>query len=221
MIRSLIATMIGAALAVSVASAQLAPPRVIILVGPPGSGKTTQAKLLAKKYGIPAFSMADLLKKQMSAHKKDDLSRALAAPIASGDVLPDDAASDLIRAHLLRVNLRKGFILDGYPSTVGQAKALDGMLDEQQLPKAVVVVFEASDEVIRKRMGARGRADDKPEIIDRRIQEFREEASLLTEWAGKTHVVGVNANASVAEVSAQVVAGLEKTWLQQKFARRP
>src|SRR3982751_3833283 len=99
MIRSIVATTLGAAFAMSIAWAQLAPPRVIVLVGPPGSGKTTQSNLLAKKYGIPAFSMADLLKKQMSAHKKDALSKALAASIASGDVLPDDAASDLIRLH--------------------------------------------------------------------------------------------------------------------------
>jgi adenylate kinase len=177
--------------------------------------------LLAKKYGIPEFSMADLLKKQMSAHKKDALSKALAASIASGEVLPDDAASDLIKLHLLRVDLRKGFILDGYPSTAGQAKALDRMLDEQQLPKAVVVVLEAPDDVIRKRMRARGRADDKPQIIDRRIQEFRNEAALLAEWAGKTRVVQVNANASIADVSTQVVTGLENTWLHQTFAQRP
>src|SRR3954449_10793746 len=117
MTSSIIAVTLGAVIATSIAWAQLTPPRVIILVGPPGSGKTTQASLLAKKYSIPAFSMADLLKKPMSAHKKDTLSKALAASIASGDVLPDDAASDLIRLHLLRVDLRKGFILDGFPST--------------------------------------------------------------------------------------------------------
>jgi adenylate kinase len=221
MIRSIIATTLASAFAMSIAWAQLAPPQVIILVGPPGSGKTTQANLLAKKYGIPAFSMADLLKKQMSAHKKDAISKALAASIASGDVLPDDAASDLIRLHLLRADLRKGFILDGYPSTAAQAKALDRILQEQQLPKAIVVVLEAPDDVIRKRMRARGRADDKPEIIDRRIQEFRNEAALLAGWAGKTHVVRVNANAGIADVSTQVVTGLENTWSQQTFAQRP
>jgi adenylate kinase family enzyme len=84
------------------------------------------------------------------------------------------------------------------------------------MPKAVVVVLDAPDDVIRKRMVARGRADDKPEIIDQRIQQFRNEASVLAGWAGQTHVVRVNANASIADVSRQIVSGLEDTWSKQK-----
>ncbi|MEO8592937.1 MAG: nucleoside monophosphate kinase [Candidatus Solibacter sp.] len=188
---------------------------MILLVGPPGSGKTTQAKFLAKKYGIPAFSMADLVKKQM-VHKKDADSRALAAAIASEELLPDDAATGLIRAQVQHVDLRKGFVLDGYPSTAGQAKSLDQMLQEQRLiQKVVVVVLDATDDVIRKRMLARKRVDDKPETIDRRIQGFRTEAALLIGWAGQTNVVRVNANVGVGDLSKQIVAGLENTWAKQ------
>jgi len=136
-------------------------------------------------------------------------------------VLPDDQATDLIRLRLFRADLRKGFILDGYPSTAGQAKSLDRMLEDQRLPRAVVVVLEAPDDVIRKRMTARRRADDKPEIIDRRIQEFRNEAALLAGWAGHTSVVRVNAVASVADVSKQIVAGLEDIWSKQAAEHRP
>jgi adenylate kinase len=220
MIRPVIAAAICASIAVSTGLAQVAPPKIIILVGPPGSGKTTQAKLLAKKYDIPAFSMADLLKKEM-ARKKDAVSKGLAAAIASGEVLPDDAATDLIRLRLLRTDLRKGFILDGYPATAGQAKSLDRMLQDQQLPRAVVVVLDAPDDVIRKRMIARGRADDKPEIIDRRIQEFRKEAALLAGWAGQTSVVRVNANTGIGDVTTQIVSGLEGTWSKQNSEQRP
>src|SRR3982751_1053494 len=139
---SVIAATVGAAVAVSIGLAQSPPAKIIILVGPPGSGKTTQAQFLAKKYEIPAFSMADLLKKEMSSAKKDAVSKALATTIASGDLLPAEPATELIRLRLLRVDLRKGFILDGYPATAGQAKALDAMLRDQQLPKAVVVVLD-------------------------------------------------------------------------------
>ena len=109
--------------------------------------------------------------------------------IAIGDALPDEGAADLVRNHLLRSDVHKGFIIDGFPATAGQAKALDKILQDQQLPKAVVVVLEGTDEVIRKRMLSRGRTDDKPENIDRRIQDFRKEAALLMGWAGQTHIV--------------------------------
>jgi adenylate kinase len=218
-IRSLTAAAVSVAMAMSIAVAQSPPSKIIILVGPPGSGKTTQAQFLAKRYAIPAFSMADLLKKEVSSAKKDRMSKALATSIASGDMLPAEAATELIRLRLMQTDLRKGFILDGYPATAGQAKALDAMLQDQQLPKALVVVLDAPDDVIRKRMIARGRADDKPEIIDRRIREFRDEAALLAGWAGQTSVVRVNSNAKITQVSTQIVAGLEDAWSKQASAK--
>ena len=124
MIRSIIVVTVGAAAAMSIAVAQIAPPKVILLVGPPGSGKTTQARFLAKRYGIPAISMSDLLKKQLSS-RKDAVSKALAVPIASGDLMPDEAAADLVDQAILSADHGRGFILDGFPNTAGQAKALD------------------------------------------------------------------------------------------------
>jgi len=222
MTRSTFAAVLGAALITGTGWTASTPLKVILLVGPPGSGKTTQAQVLSKKYGIPAFSMAELLKKQMlQVQKKDPIAKAMAAAIASGDALPDEAAADLVRNHLLRSDVHKGFILDGYPSTAGQAKALDKILLDQKLPKAVVVVLQVPDEVIRKRMRARGRVDDKPENIERRIQEFRNEVALLMGWAGHTHVIRVNAEAAVADVSKQIVTGLEEFWAKQPSSQQP
>ncbi len=213
MIRSVTAATFGAVFAMSIALAQPAPQKIILLVGPPGSGKSTQAAFLAKKYGLRAIAMSDLLKKTIG--KKDPVAKALAAAIASGEVLPDEEAAELIRRRLHRADTPNGFILDGFPATAGQAKALDRILQDEQLPKAVVVVLDAPDDVIRKRLLARGRVDDKPENIDRRIKEFRDQAALLAGWASQTHVVRVNADAKIPDVSKQIVAGLEEFWSKQ------
>jgi adenylate kinase len=219
MMRILTATTLGAVIAMSIATAQQAPPTVIILVGPPGSGKTTQAGFLSKKYGIPAFSMADLLAKELKSNKT--VSKAFASAIASGEVLPDDKATEMIRTRLLRANPGKGFVLDGYPATSAQAKSLDKMVEELGLPKAVVVVLQAPDDVLRKRLLARGGADDKPENIERRVREFRQEAALLEGWAGETRIVRVDSTASISRVSTQIVAGIEEVWSNKGFAQRP
>jgi adenylate kinase len=216
MIRSITAAVLSTALFSTIGWAQSKPAKVILLVGPPGSGKSTQAQILSKKYGIRAVSMADILKKEMSSvQKKDPISKAMAAAVASGDLLPDEPAAEMVRHYLLRSDVHQGLVLDGFPATAGQAKALDKILQEKALPKAVVVVLEAPDDVIRKRMLSRGRVDDKPETIDRRIRDFRNEAAQLGDWAGKTHVVRVDGAAGVGDVSKQIVAGLEDFWSKQ------
>src|SRR4051795_7407386 len=99
-------------------TAQLQPARTIILIGPPGSGKTVQADYLRKHYKIPAISMSQLLEHEVN--RKSATGRSLASSLASGELLSDDSANEVMHARLLQADAGRGFILDGYPVSPGQ-----------------------------------------------------------------------------------------------------
>ena len=167
-------------------------PRFILIVGPPGSGKTTQSKHLSKKYGIPSISMADLLKHSAGFGVAGGGDKALRAQIESGELVEDSVANSLVRERLQRTDATQGFILDGYPATAGQATYLDALLKERGLPEPIVINLTVSDEVARKRMQQRRRADDKPAIIEARQAEYHHESdATLNHFQG--HVITIDA----------------------------
>lgn len=181
----------------STAQPNLHRPLVVIILGPPGSGKTTQATALGKKYHIPAVSMSKLLQKQLDKREK---SKLLRMTVASGDLLDDAAANQLLEARLLQGDLGHGFILDGYPTTVRQAKLLDEFLKTNSLPQPTVVTLDASDDVVRKRMLARHRVDDNLEIINCRLSDYHARAALLIHWYGSARLLHVDATQPIAQV---------------------
>ncbi|MGH9656939.1 MAG: adenylate kinase family protein [Bryobacteraceae bacterium] len=188
---------LGALLAASMAAQSK---RVIILLGPPGAGKTTQAKALSRARRIPSISAADLIKKGHGGKSK--LSRAVAAPTASGDLVNDETINQLVEFRIQKRDALDGFILDGYPATEAQAKFLAAKLAERGLPAPVVVHLDAPDDVVRARMRGRGRADDKPATIERRLAEFhRERDFVLGFYKG---VRRVDATRTEKEVTAQI-----------------
>jgi adenylate kinase len=184
------------------AESNLHRPLVVIILGPPGSGKTTQAAALSKKYSIPAISISGLLKKQLG--KKSKYSNLIDMSAASGDLLDDAAANQLIESRLLKGDISRGFILDGYPHTAAEAKLLDGFLKDNALPRPAVVVLDAPDEVVRTRMLARHRIDDQPGIIDRRLSDYHAESQFLIDWYQPENLLRVDATQAVPQVFRQL-----------------
>src|SRR3954453_11061572 len=131
-------------------TAQLQPARTIILIGPPGSGKTVQADYLRKRYKIPAISMAQLTEHEVN--RKTPLGRSLAASVAGGELLSDESANEVMHSRLLQTDAGRGFILDGYPVSAGQAKALDAWLVDNGLPKPAVIILDVPEDVSRQRL---------------------------------------------------------------------
>jgi adenylate kinase len=185
----------------STAQPNLHRPLVVIILGPPGSGKTTQATALAKKYRIPALSLSKLLQQQLD---KGDKSKLLRMSVASGDLLDDAAANQLLEARLLQGDLGHGFILDGYPTTIGQAKLLDEFLKTDSLPHPTVVTLDAPDDVVRKRVLTRHRVDDNLEIINRRLSDYHAQSEFLIDWYGSAKLLHVDATQPIAQVFQQL-----------------
>jgi adenylate kinase len=171
---------------------------VILLLGAPGSGKTTQAKNLSRKYNVPALSMSDILKKE-SGWVKTELKKNLGAHLASGDLVNDEMANSLVEKYISKGKALDGFILDGYPKTARQAEYLEATLLRRGLPEPLVLHLAVPDNIAIERMERRGRADDKPEIIKGRLADYHaEEKFLLNRYRSRLRTVdGTPAEAAV------------------------
>jgi len=183
--------------------------KVILIVGPPGSGKTTQAKHLSKKYSIPSINMADLLKRSAGFGKAGGGDKALRAQIQSGELVEDSVANDMMRTRLFQKDATEGFILDGYPTTANQAAYLKALLNERGLPTPVVIHLTLADDVARKRMLARDDADDKPAIIESRLAEYHHESdTAVGQFQGD--VITIDGTPSEAQVWRAIEQALAK-----------
>ncbi|MGX9902076.1 adenylate kinase [Arthrobacter sp. SA17] len=153
----------------------------ILMMGPPGVGKGTQAARLASHLKVPWISTGDLFREQVRSETA--LGLQIRDLMGSGHYLPDEIADELVSHRLAELDAQDGFILDGYPRTAAQVQALDLVLAASSVRLTAIVVLDAvrSDIIARllQRAGEQGRADDTPEVIDRRLQVYADEAAEL------------------------------------------
>ena len=185
----------------------------ILLLGPQGSGKGTQAQKIAGTYGLAHIATGDMIR-QMKDHP-DDLGRELTAVYDRGDLVSDDLMIRLIRERLDRGDTVPGVVFDGYPRTFAQAESLDQVLSD--LSRIVDIVFELKvpdraqllDRLL-KRAAEENRTDDTPEAIQRRLETYDRETAPLVEYYRTTrgNVVGIHADRSIGEVFHEIQEAL-------------
>jgi adenylate kinase len=185
----------------------------ILLLGPQGAGKGTQGRLISSEYGIPHIATGDILRSAIAAGTP--LGRDVKPLYDAGRLVPDETMIELIRDRLAEDDTREGFVLDGFPRTLGQAEALDGMLAEIERPLTVVFEFQLPEEVAIERLLRRakeeGRVDDTPEAIRTRLQLYRELTEPLIEhYRARGNLVGVHADRPVEDVFAEIQQALDR-----------
>jgi len=179
----------------------------LILVGPPGSGKGTQARRLVEKFGIPQISTGDILREAVASGSP--IGQRAKAIMDRGDLVPDEVVIEIVRERLSRADCKPGFVLDGFPRTRAQAQALDRILVEQGREKVRVVALTVADEELRRRILARGegRADDNEEAIKKRLDVYRRDTQPVLEHYA-AHSVRVDGIGTMDEITARILSAL-------------
>src|SRR5215831_6500612 len=192
----------------------------LILLGPPGAGKGTQAQRLVERYNVVQLSTGDMLRAAVKAATPVGLKAK--DVIARGELVPDDVVVAIVADRIAEPDARNGFILDGFPRTVPQAEALDRMLSQKGLALDAVIELKVDEGVLLGRienrvakMIARGeplRPDDNPESLKKRLDAYRIQTAPLTGYyASKGTLKTVDGMASIEDVSAAIAAVLDQT----------
>jgi|WetSurMetagenome_2_1015567.scaffolds.fasta_scaffold492193_2 adenylate kinase len=180
---------------------------VIIILGPPTSGKTTQAEKIKKQYGLPIISPQTMIK--MSHDRKSEFTKKVKGKLASDEILNDEGMNGLLQQSLNRMDVTGGFILDGYPVTKGQADYLGETLKQFGLSDPLVVSLEIPEATLRARAEKSGRADDKPAIFERRYANYQEESAAILSYYPKVRVAHIDAAKAPEEVFTQIRSAID------------
>uniref|UniRef100_A0A942SWQ9 Adenylate kinase n=1 Tax=Neobacillus citreus TaxID=2833578 RepID=A0A942SWQ9_9BACI len=183
----------------------------LIIVGPPGAGKGTQAGRIADAFGIPAVSTGDIFRKNVA--EGTPLGVQAKAIMDAGDYVPDSLTNELVKSRLAEPDAENGFLLDGYPRTVGQVEYLDALLAEQGTGiDSVIQLVADQDELVGrllKRAEEQGRSDDNEETIRRRQEVYTEQtAPIVAAYGERGLVVDVDGLGGIDEVGDRIQAAL-------------
>ena len=189
----------------------------LLIVGPPGAGKGTQATGIAERYGIPAISTGDIFRK--SIKEGTELGKLAQEITSRGDLVPDSLTNDLVRDRLAEDDAQGGFLLDGYPRTLAQVEALTALLGSQGVELDAVISLTVDEDVVVERLLKRaeeqGRVDDNEETIRHRQHVYREETEpLLVVYRERGLVVEVDGMGSIDEVGEAIAAALAAKGIQ-------
>ncbi len=184
----------------------------LLLIGPPGAGKGTQAAKLASRLAIPAISTGDIFRENVRG--ETPLGLEAKAFMDRGEYVPDSLTNALVRDRLNQEDALAGFLLDGYPRTIDQVEELDDILKAADKKLDVVVQLTAdSEELVRRltgRAAEQGRSDDTPDVISRRLAVYDEQtAPLIDVYAARGLVAKVNGLGEIDEVTSRIVQVLE------------
>jgi adenylate kinase len=183
----------------------------IVILGPPGAGKGTQAELIDA--GIPHINTGDMYRAAVAAGT--ELGARVKPYMDDGELVPDGLTIEVVRERLMLPDTAEGFVLEGFPRTLPQAEALDGILAEMERELSVVLHFQLSDELAEQRLLKRaleqGREDDTPEIIHRRMETMRIPDELVEYYRARGILVGIHAERTIEEVFAEVQQVLQAT----------
>ena len=187
----------------------------LILLGPPGCGKGTQAQILQDRFGAVQLSTGDMLRAAVKAGT--ELGKRAEVIMNAGKLVPDDLIVSMIAERIDEPECAEGFILDGFPRTVAQAEVLDAMLEDKGLKLDHVIELEVDEAALFARIegraaesGGAARADDNPETLKKRLAVYRDQtAPILPYYRDTGRLKSVDGMQSIDEVTAQLVAILD------------
>ena len=179
----------------------------VVLLGPPGAGKGTQAQKLSEKLGIPQISTGELFRSNIENGTK--LGLEAKRYLDAGDLVPSELTNQLVDDRLSDPDAANGFILDGFPRSLQQAKALHEMLERRGTDIDAVLEFRVSQDELLQRLKSRGRADDTDDVILNRMKVYRDETAPLLEYY-RDELKTVDAIGTLDEVFARALQALGK-----------